>query len=435
MLGAPTLGMPNGQGGSTFGQSAKMSFGDPAIDTGGPGSGNDGPGIGTGGAPGNGPAGLGTGNGGQTGSSGTGIPQVGSRPNGSGTGPPPTVITGDPGLPKFDGSTGKPGSGGGNQFGNPNQASGVAGQGGPNATGGTNGPGSSSSPPAYSIWSPGSVSAMAMSGNTGSSSPPGLMQSALFPQDPGTPTGRQGTGNGPASSSFAVPNVGGSPDNVAPAGNGTGQNNPLRPPGQNAGNASSESAFGNVGGSGGSGSDGGGIPSGGGNAAGQPSSPLNIGTGGSSPNAGGGTPGKTAPGTALPENVAQGPPSLGSGVPSSGPAPRPGNRPLPPPPGRLLGNHDYIITLECRPDGVVIYPRFYLYPLNPVANQKNVEQALVRDVQQLISRRQASVRPGETPFRPMIRLQVSPDGARAYYWIYPALQELNVPMFRENAEN
>ena len=102
---------------------------------------------------------------------------------------------------------------------------------------------------------------------------------------------------------------------------------------------------------------------------------------------------------------------------------------------RLIGNHDYVITLECIAEGVILYPRVELYPINPQANQKVVQQALLRAVQQQIDRRQASVRAGETPYRPMIRLQVRPEGLGTYYWIYPALQDLHVPMTRENIEN
>ena len=52
-----------------------------------------------------------------------------------------------------------------------------------------------------------------------------------------------------------------------------------------------------------------------------------------------------------------------------------------------------------------------------------------------IARHQASVRPGEPPYRPQIRFRVRPDGLRSYYLAYPALESLRVPMSRENVES
>jgi hypothetical protein len=52
----------------------------------------------------------------------------------------------------------------------------------------------------------------------------------------------------------------------------------------------------------------------------------------------------------------------------------------------------------------------------------------------MIVRRQSTVRPGEPPYRPMIRFRVRPDGLRSYYLAYPALEALHVPMSRENLE-
>ena len=56
---------------------------------------------------------------------------------------------------------------------------------------------------------------------------------------------------------------------------------------------------------------------------------------------------------------------------------------------------------------------------------------LVDLLQAMIARRQATVRPGEPPYRPMIRFRVRPEGMRSYYLAYPALERLGVPMSRE----
>ena len=58
---------------------------------------------------------------------------------------------------------------------------------------------------------------------------------------------------------------------------------------------------------------------------------------------------------------------------------------------------------------------------------------LLLALRSMIDRRQATVRSGEMPYRPQIRFQVYPDGFRAYYLAYPALELLQVPMTRDFA--
>jgi hypothetical protein len=99
---------------------------------------------------------------------------------------------------------------------------------------------------------------------------------------------------------------------------------------------------------------------------------------------------------------------------------------------RLTGGRDWIITIECLTDGVVLRPlgqRFGVESLR--AGEDN--NALSRAVREMIERRQASVRPGEMPYRPQIRFLVKPpDGLRSYYAAYPALESLQLTMTREN---
>ena len=67
-----------------------------------------------------------------------------------------------------------------------------------------------------------------------------------------------------------------------------------------------------------------------------------------------------------------------------------------------------------------------------LASVENGAAGLVQAVQQIIARRQATVRPGEPPYRPMIRFLVQPAGLRSYYTVYPVLQTLGLSMSREN---
>ncbi len=102
-------------------------------------------------------------------------------------------------------------------------------------------------------------------------------------------------------------------------------------------------------------------------------------------------------------------------------------------PGLLNANRDWIIPIECTADSLLLSsgPRIATAAL---AQGDSGNNALLVAVQQLIARRQATVRPGEQPYRPMIRFRVRPDGLRSYYLAYPALEALRLPMTRENLE-
>ncbi len=76
--------------------------------------------------------------------------------------------------------------------------------------------------------------------------------------------------------------------------------------------------------------------------------------------------------------------------------------------GRLLANRDYIVSIECFGDVVAVYPGGQVYAVGGAAQKVN-DEAVVKAVLQLIARRQATVRPGETPYRPILRFQVHPD--------------------------
>jgi hypothetical protein len=105
-----------------------------------------------------------------------------------------------------------------------------------------------------------------------------------------------------------------------------------------------------------------------------------------------------------------------------------------PPLGRILGNRDWPIYLECNADGVVVKQGNQKFSVQSLSTPTKGENALVQALRQIIDRRQATVRPGEPPYRPMLRFQIQPDGLRAYYLAYPLLDSLHVPMTRENVE-
>jgi hypothetical protein len=103
-------------------------------------------------------------------------------------------------------------------------------------------------------------------------------------------------------------------------------------------------------------------------------------------------------------------------------------------PGPLIGNRDWIIAIECTADALVLLPSRQRIATAQLSRGENGKNALLEAVQQMIARRQATVRPGEPPYRPMIRFRVLSDGLRSYHLAYPALETLHVPMARENVD-
>ena len=209
--------------------------------------------------------------------------------------------------------------------------------------------------------------------------------------------GQQGTGGGVAGT--------GLPGNPGPFGSG---------PKTNAGNSGGSVGSG-TGGTGAqpSGPDGGqtnggaapGLSFGNNNGAGDVRNGLNTGPNKSGMGA---APGDNAPGSAGP--------AFG-GTSSWASSSSPTTIKAPPPLSTLIGNHDQVITIDCVANGAVLNPSYMLYPINPPANRRRVEQALVETIQKTMERRQATVRLGEPSYRFMIRLRVQADGLPTYFWI------------------
>jgi hypothetical protein len=103
-----------------------------------------------------------------------------------------------------------------------------------------------------------------------------------------------------------------------------------------------------------------------------------------------------------------------------------------PKPFRLTGNRDWIIPLECTPEAVVL-PTGVKITASALSTGDG-GKALLKAVQDLIARKQATVREGEPPYRPQIRFRVHPEGLRLYHLAYPTLESLQVPILRENLE-
>jgi hypothetical protein len=105
----------------------------------------------------------------------------------------------------------------------------------------------------------------------------------------------------------------------------------------------------------------------------------------------------------------------------------------PPPLGRLIANRDYQIVVKCLADRVEVTPGGLDFDMSD-RNEADVDRDLTTSVRKLSERRQAAVRPGETPYRVNVRFQVHPEGLRTYLRVYPLMESLNLPMSRENLE-
>ena len=260
---------------------------------------------------------------------------------------------------------------------------------------------------------------------------------ALIPGAPGGSGGNAGGASGSGGNAGGTSGSGGNAGGTSGSGDNAGG---ASGSGDNAGGASGSG--GNAGGSSGSGDSG--------NAGGSPSS-GDSGNAGRSPNSGredpGGTPGGSA-GTSSngmggissgsSGGGTSGEPGDGSGgnllsrlAPPSTDRKPPSPRPLPVRPGRQFADRDWIILIECTAEGLVLQSSGQKVPAAKLPRKTGDSNPLLEAVQKMIDRRQALVPAGEPPYSPRIRFLVRPEGLRAYYLAYPALELLQLPMTRQ----
>jgi hypothetical protein len=100
----------------------------------------------------------------------------------------------------------------------------------------------------------------------------------------------------------------------------------------------------------------------------------------------------------------------------------------------LNRSRDWVITIDCRARALTIAGAEEPIPVTALSWAETENNPLLARIQRIIARRQATVAPGDIPYRPLIRFRVHSDGVRAYYLAYPALEPLQVPMSRENVD-
>jgi hypothetical protein len=88
--------------------------------------------------------------------------------------------------------------------------------------------------------------------------------------------------------------------------------------------------------------------------------------------------------------------------------------------------------IDCLADRIVVSPGAVNYDLESLARSQPGE--LKKMVLRQIERWTSAAPLGETPPRIEIHFRVRSDGLRAYYQAYPILEDLRLPMVRENAD-
>jgi hypothetical protein len=109
---------------------------------------------------------------------------------------------------------------------------------------------------------------------------------------------------------------------------------------------------------------------------------------------------------------------------------RPRRSPAPLRAAQISGDRDWVIFVECQANGVVLYPSRQLILVSGITPDPNTNQ-LLGMLQLMIARRQAQVRPGELPYRPQVRFLVRPEFERTFHKVYPTLDNLGAPVFRQ----
>lgn len=119
-------------------------------------------------------------------------------------------------------------------------------------------------------------------------------------------------------------------------------------------------------------------------------------------------------------------------IPAPPPPRSPTRRPQNLRPALLSGDRDWVVFIECRANSLIVYPSRQEIPLSALS--RDPSNPLLRAVRQMIDRKQATVAPGDMPYRPHVRFLVRPQFEQAYYQGYPSLDALAVPKSRQTLE-
>jgi hypothetical protein len=106
----------------------------------------------------------------------------------------------------------------------------------------------------------------------------------------------------------------------------------------------------------------------------------------------------------------------------------------PTPLSKILGSRDWNVPFACDGKGVTLLLTEQQFSLAMLQTSYAGEHPLRKTVRDLIERKQALVRPGEPPFRPILHFEVPPEGLQAFLLSYAVLENLQLPVIRHNVK-
>jgi hypothetical protein len=102
-------------------------------------------------------------------------------------------------------------------------------------------------------------------------------------------------------------------------------------------------------------------------------------------------------------------------------------------PARVGSDGEYVVFIECRADYLVVYPSQRRIAIDALSHSR-FHNPLYKMVEQMITRRLSTLRPGEKEPRIQIRFLVHADGDRTLHLAYPVLEVLPVEKVRYNLQ-
>jgi hypothetical protein len=99
---------------------------------------------------------------------------------------------------------------------------------------------------------------------------------------------------------------------------------------------------------------------------------------------------------------------------------------------KVMGNRDWNINIDCATQGITLLVTQEDYSLATLQAKAPGEHPLHKVVRELIARKEATVRPGEPPYRPILYFEVPPGCWRTYFLAQDLLADLQLPAVRRN---
>jgi hypothetical protein len=145
--------------------------------------------------------------------------------------------------------------------------------------------------------------------------------------------------------------------------------------------------------------------------------------------------GNKRPGTGSSDGNAGPSDPLARFAPDGAPIKDKAKRPIQLRPALIEGDRDWVIYVECQKEAVILYPMRKSFTVDSLSHSP-AHNPFFQAIDRMIARRQATVLPGDMPYRPNVRflVQPNPNALRTYYLAYPALETLKATKSRQNLQ-